>query len=127
MSEKFINYNHGCNKSEFNAEEMVRVSIEMTDEIKLHCHCSECKQVHILDLSQDCDTSFRALLRGMMIRQQVITIPDEISDPKRLSEIDLLNYQINFRNELARFPDNLVGHKELQDDYEQILIERNKN
>ena len=127
MSEKFINYDHGCNKTKFNADEMVRVRIEMTDEIQLHCHCVECNKVHILDLSQDCDRSFRALVRRMMIRQQIIAIPDEISDSKRSFETDLFDFQIDFTNELARFPDDLVSHKELQDDYEQILIERSRN
>lgn len=122
MTERHINYHHGCNKTQFSADEMTRVTIEMTNQIQLQCHCSECGSTHILDISEESDRKLRQLLRRMFVRQSTITIPDELSDPRRLEADSIHDYTIQFHNDLQSFPDHLVSHRELQDDWETVIL-----
>lgn len=122
MAEKHFNFHHGCNKSQFTADEMVRVTVEMTDQIQLHCLCQECGNAHILDISQKSDDGFRQLLRRMFVRQAVITVPDEVFDSRRLAEDSLVDFAIQFHTDLQRLPDDLVAHRELQNDWEALTV-----
>lgn len=122
MAEQFINLNHGCDKSRFTSDEVVRVYIEPSDQILLHCHCAECKRTIVLDMSQEDDSKFRRLLRRMFVRQDVIETPDELFDLKRICSEDISDYTVQFHKDLERFPDTLVGHRELQDDWEELII-----
>lgn len=126
MPENFFEFNHGCSKSQFFAEDLVKVNNEITDTFSLQCHCSECQRVHILDLSQEFDSKLRRTLRRMMVRQQIITIPDELYDYNRKDQTEMTDFAIQFNIGLLVFPDTIVGHRDLQDDWEDVVSSRKK-
>lgn len=117
-----ININHGCRKVKFGAEEITRVYDEVSQETHAMCYCSECNRILDLDISDS--TSYRKTIRRMFVRQVILVIPDESRDPIRNTDADMHNYAIAFHHALEVFGDDLVAHRELQDPWEQVVLNR---
>ena len=62
----------------------------------------------------------------MFVQQVILEVPDEADDSLRKTTTDMHNYTIAFHNALEVFGDAIVSHRELQDSWEEVVINRSQ-